>query len=222
MQDTTTVCRPTPACHLSTFPPFPESHTFSRVKTKQPRPSHHILDEREDDDGMQTKGQQDKEREIKLLEIDLRSRSSELKLERDKSKSYQEANQELLYQIEQHEIREERSKQEMAFLKENLAEAKLYIVSLQETLKLKGAADAVLLPPPQPPSKQNLHNCKRLKCVSQARIICVKVGVLLDQSLNLPLFLTNGRRPAFRRGMCSGSCTRRQQRRRSSHFRAKN
>jgi hypothetical protein len=47
----------------------------------------------------------------------------------------------------QYEIQCEKDGHERTYLREQLAEAKLYIVNLQETLKLKGAADAVSMPP---------------------------------------------------------------------------
>ena len=44
---------------------------------------------------------QEKEREIKLLELDMKALKSELELEQEKCKSYQDTNHDLAYQIEQ-------------------------------------------------------------------------------------------------------------------------
>eukprot|EP00285_Hemiselmis_virescens_P016653 CAMPEP_0173401924 /NCGR_PEP_ID=MMETSP1356-20130122/52477_1 /TAXON_ID=77927 ORGANISM="Hemiselmis virescens, Strain PCC157" /NCGR_SAMPLE_ID=MMETSP1356 /ASSEMBLY_ACC=CAM_ASM_000847 /LENGTH=357 /DNA_ID=CAMNT_0014362177 /DNA_START=45 /DNA_END=1118 /DNA_ORIENTATION=+ len=107
-------------------------------------------DSQDEDDAVSehTKGQlmkflKAKERDAKLLEIDLRAVKSQLKGCEGKCKSLEESNHDLAQQIEALEVREETREAEMRFLQEQLAEAKLYIVKLTETLDLKGAADDI-------------------------------------------------------------------------------
>uniref|UniRef100_A0A6U4VMR8 Uncharacterized protein n=1 Tax=Hemiselmis andersenii TaxID=464988 RepID=A0A6U4VMR8_HEMAN len=114
--------------------------------------SHDVMDDASDDEDNRvsehSKGQlmqflKAKEQENKLLDLDLRSVKSQLKVASGKCQSLEDTNVSLLQQIEELEMREDSRQAEMRFLQEQLAEAKLYIVKLTETLDLKGAADDV-------------------------------------------------------------------------------